>query len=345
MSSGYCNGYGSNDQYRCGPDIYYNTTYWNQEDTVATAAVTPLTPQSEMLLNCQNGEFVQPMMAATNAQSSYRNIRQNQMINKSSQYYIHEQHHQQQQIPHRNVLANSPPITVSEVLSVSHQPFHQQYQTSPQNFQVPSNSTTQNSNESYLFDGNTLTDISSAQNSCQNSAVPVTHPIHKSLEDINMDEMIQILDECNWNPNLTNDSSLVYEIPAEISSASRTDMEEDEDKESGEESLTDSDSPKRTETRGRKRIYNKKQREERRKVTYNKSYHKCAKRDAAYRQSLIEEVKKLERENNEILHKFGRLMNQSENLANFMPDEDKHYARKYIQTVKTNVEKVKINCK
>uniref|UniRef100_A0A914PDW0 Uncharacterized protein n=1 Tax=Panagrolaimus davidi TaxID=227884 RepID=A0A914PDW0_9BILA len=167
-----------------------------------------------------------------------------QFIDQSSQNYIQEQHHQQQPIPHRSVLANSPPITVNEVSSVPHQPFHQQYhrlssrrssitnsqpnppvyhphstieiqqyQTSPQNFQVPSNTTTQNSNESYLFEGNTLTDISSSKNPCQNSAVPVTHPINKSLEDINMDEMIQILDECNWNPNLTNDSSLVYEIP------------------------------------------------------------------------------------------------------------------------------------
>uniref|UniRef100_A0A914P989 BZIP domain-containing protein n=1 Tax=Panagrolaimus davidi TaxID=227884 RepID=A0A914P989_9BILA len=131
---------------------------------------------------------------------------------------------------------------------------------------------------------------------------------------------------------------------AEISSASRTDMEEDEESEE-EESLTDSDSPKRTEKRGRKRIFNKKQRKERRRKTVIQSYHRCAERNAAYRQFLIEEVKKLERENNELLQKFGRLMNQSENLANFMPDEDKHYAKNYIQTVKANVENIKINCK
>uniref|UniRef100_A0A914QWA2 Uncharacterized protein n=1 Tax=Panagrolaimus davidi TaxID=227884 RepID=A0A914QWA2_9BILA len=89
-----------------------------------------------------------------------------QFINQPSLYYTREQYHQQQPIPHRNVLENSPLIT----------------------------------------------------NPRQNSAVPVTHPINKSLEDINTYEMVQILDESGWNPNLTNDSPLVYET-FEISSA------------------------------------------------------------------------------------------------------------------------------
>uniref|UniRef100_A0AC35F6S7 BZIP domain-containing protein n=1 Tax=Panagrolaimus sp. PS1159 TaxID=55785 RepID=A0AC35F6S7_9BILA len=132
---------------------------------------------------------------------------------------------------------------------------------------------------------------------------------------------------------------------AEISSASRTDMEEDEDEESEEESLTDSESSKRIKKRGRPRVFTDEENIERRKVTYNKSYHKCAQRDVAYRQSLIEEVKKLEREKNKLLQKFGRLMNQSENVANFMPEDKKNYARNCIQTAKAKVEKVKKNSK
>uniref|UniRef100_A0A914QXL1 BZIP domain-containing protein n=1 Tax=Panagrolaimus davidi TaxID=227884 RepID=A0A914QXL1_9BILA len=270
MSSGYCNGYSNNDQYRCGPDIYYNTTYWNQEYTVATAAVTPLTPQSVMLSNCQNGEFLQPMMAATNAQSSYSNIRQNLMINQ------------------------------------------------------------QTSKSVEYSGGIKLLDISSKPNHVSLDEIQIS--AKDGAFNISSDDFGTYLEGVNVTDTFSSNSS-----------ASRTDMEEDE--ESEEESLTDSDSPKRTETRGRKRIFNKKQRKERRKKTVIQSYHRCAERNAAYRQFLTEEVKKLERENNELLQKFGRLINQSENLANFMPEDDENYARNYIQTVKTNVENIKINCK